>query len=105
MSSGCAGDVIDFTAQLFGLKSREAASGGDKKHPLSVGQDRDMQKKRRRGHSSTPSYSKNCAAVIHFGCSMSRLKKSLSPVRIASRSETMAAFLRSQRTISWFWAI
>lgn len=58
-----------------------------------------LQKKRRRGHSFTPSYSKNCAAVIHFGCSISRLKKSLSPVRITSISETMAAF-----SIGWSFA-
>ena len=44
------------------------------------------------GQSSTPSLSKNCATVMHFGCSISRLKKSLSPVRIISTSDTMAAF-------------
>lgn len=43
-------------------------------------------------YSFTPSLSKNCAAVIHFGCSISRLKKSLSPVKIISTSDTIAAF-------------
>ena len=50
------------------------------------------QEKRRRGQSSTPSLSRNCATVMHFGCSISRLKKSLSPVRIISTSDTIAAF-------------
>lgn len=43
-------------------------------------------------HSVTPSLSKNCATVIHLGCSISRLRKSLSPVSIISTSDTMAAF-------------
>ena len=50
------------------------------------------QKKRRSGYSSIPSLSRNCATVMHFGCSISRLRKSLSPVRITSTSDTMAAF-------------
>ena len=48
--------------------------------------------KRRSGYSSIPSLSRNCATVMHFGCSISRLRKSLSPVRITSTSDTMAAF-------------
>ena len=56
-------------------------------------------RERRRGYFSTPSLSKNCATVIHFGCSISRLRKSLSPVRIISTSDTMAAF-----NIGWSFA-
>ena len=48
--------------------------------------------KRRSGYSSIPSLSRNCATVMHFGCSIARLRKSLSPVRITSTSDTMAAF-------------
>ena len=48
--------------------------------------------KRRSGYSSIPSLSRNCATVMHFGCSIARLRKSLSPVRIASTSDTMAPF-------------
>ena len=44
------------------------------------------------GYSSTCSHAKNCAAVMHFGCSISRLKKSLSPVKIMSTPDTIAAF-------------
>lgn len=43
-------------------------------------------------HSTIPSLTKNCATVIHLGCSISRLRKSLSPVSIISKSDTMAAF-------------
>ena len=71
--------LLKVSSALLTLTERQNSRSGyrpgwDNNCPLSVGQDRDLQKKRRRGHSSTPSYSKNCVAVIHFGCSMWRLK-------------------------------
>lgn len=50
------------------------------------------QEKERRGQSFTSLLSRNCATVMHFGCSISILKKFLSPMRITSTSDTMAAF-------------
>ena len=39
-----------------------------------------------RTYSSTPSISRNCATVMHLGCSIFRLRKSLSPVSMMSMS-------------------
>ena len=41
---------------------------------------------------SIPSLSRNCVTVMHLGCSISKHRKSLSPVRIISTSDTIAAF-------------
>ena len=51
-----------------------------------------LDERNRRSYSSMPSLSRNCATVMHFGCSISRLRKSLSPVRTMSTSDTIAAF-------------
>ena len=50
-----------------------------------------LDERNRRGYSSMPSLSRNCVTVMHFGCSISRLRKSLSPVRMMSTSDTIAA--------------
>ena len=71
------------------LPAASSEGGGEENRGIRARHEADKQ---RQGYSLMPSFSRNCAAVIHFGCSISRLKKSLSPVRIISTSNTIAAF-------------
>ncbi len=74
----------------FSFASRvQHYQGGGRIYPLPVPEESTKEKEHDGAvetYSSTPSISRNCATVMHLGCSIFRLRKSLSPVSMMSMS-------------------